>query len=115
MRARFWGRSASNTSIPRWKQAKDADALLVLTDWDEFRSLDLAALRKALHYPIVIDGRNLFSPEAMAEHGFIYTSVGRPDVSPELPHTSNSNGRRKASVTELRPLMQSRCPNLRLA
>jgi UDPglucose 6-dehydrogenase len=74
---------------------KDADALLVLTDWDEFRSLDLAALRKALHYPIVIDGRNLFSPEAMAEHGFIYTSVGRPDVSPELPHTSNSNGRAK--------------------
>ena len=46
--------------------AKDADALLVLTDWDEFRTLDLTALRAALRYPIVIDGRNLFSPD---DHG----------------------------------------------
>ena len=75
--------------------AKGADALLVLTDWDEFRSLDLAALHKALHYPIVIDGRNLFSPVAMAEHGFIYTSVGRPDVSHELPGAINGHGRPK--------------------
>ena len=65
--------------------AKDADALLVLTDWDEFRTLDLIQLHAALHYPIVIDGRNLFSPETMAEHGFVYTSVGRADVSHEIP------------------------------
>ena len=77
--------------------AKGADALLVLTDWDEFRSLDLAALHKALHYPIVIDGRNLFSPEAMAAHGFIYSSVGRPDISHELPGTPTGNGRAKSS------------------
>ncbi|HUI84033.1 MAG TPA: UDP-glucose/GDP-mannose dehydrogenase family protein [Candidatus Binatia bacterium] len=63
--------------------AKGADALLILTDWDEFRSLDLRLLHEALHYPIVIDGRNLFSPAVMAEHGFTYTSVGRPDVSHE--------------------------------
>ena len=75
--------------------AQGADALLVLTDWDEFRSLDLAELHKALRYPIVIDGRNLFSPDAMAEHGFIYTSVGRPDVSHELPGAPNGNGRPK--------------------
>ncbi len=61
--------------------AKGADALLVLTDWDEFRNLDLAELHDSLRYPIVIDGRNLFSPAAMAEHGFIYTSVGRADVA----------------------------------
>jgi len=64
--------------------ASGADALLVLTDWDEFRSLDLARLRELLRYPIVIDGRNLFSPEVMAEHGFIYTSVGRRDVPHEF-------------------------------
>jgi UDPglucose 6-dehydrogenase len=60
--------------------ARDADALLVLTDWEEFRTIDLVRLRELLRYPIVIDGRNLFSPATMAEHGFTYTSVGRADV-----------------------------------
>jgi UDPglucose 6-dehydrogenase len=73
--------------------AKDADALLVLTDWEEFRSIDLAEVRKLLHYPIVIDGRNLFSPDTMAEHGFIYTSVGRPDVAHEIPGVRSGSGR----------------------
>ena len=63
--------------------AKGADALLVLTDWEEFRNIDLGRLHDALHYPIVIDGRNLFNPSVMAEHGFQYTSVGRPDVKHE--------------------------------
>lgn len=63
--------------------ARGADALLVLTDWDEFRSVDLVQLHDALRYPIVIDGRNMFSPEAMKKHGFLYTSVGRPDVAHE--------------------------------
>jgi UDPglucose 6-dehydrogenase len=73
--------------------AQSADALLVLTDWEEFRSLDLAELHKLLHYPIVIDGRNMFSPDAMAEHGFIYTSVGRPDVAHEIPGAHNGSAR----------------------
>ena len=76
--------------------AKGADALLVLSDWDEFRTLDLAELHGLLHYPIVIDGRNLFDPAAMAEHGFIYTSVGRPDVTHEIPGVQHrSNGVQK--------------------
>ncbi len=78
--------------------AKDADALLVLTDWEEFRTLDLADLHKRLHYPIVIDGRNIFSPEAMAEHGFIYTSVGRADVAHEIPGAANGPARQKSSL-----------------
>jgi UDPglucose 6-dehydrogenase len=60
--------------------ARDADALLVLTDWEEFRTIDLDRLHELLKYPIVIDGRNMFSPATMAEHGFTYTSVGRGDV-----------------------------------
>jgi UDPglucose 6-dehydrogenase len=60
--------------------AKEADAVLVLTDWEEFASLDLDRLRAALKHPIMIDGRNLFQPEKMAELGFNYISVGRPDV-----------------------------------
>ena len=43
--------------------------------------------------PIVIDGRNLFSPDTMAEHGFVYTSVGRADVSHELPGAKNGSGK----------------------
>jgi len=61
--------------------ATGADALLVLTDWDEFRSIDLGRLHDVLHYPIVIDGRNLYDPTTMADWGFSYTSVGRADVS----------------------------------
>ena len=61
--------------------AKDADAVLVLTDWEEFTSLDLERLRAALKHPIMIDGRNLFQPQVMAELGFTYVSIGRPDVA----------------------------------
>jgi len=63
--------------------AQSADALLILSDWAEFAALDLQRLRKALAYPIVIDGRNLFDPAVMASLGFLYYSVGRPDVVPE--------------------------------
>lgn len=58
--------------------ADEADALLVLTDWQEFAELDLEKLHYTLRYPIVIDGRNLFDPAVMAQHGFTYMSVGRP-------------------------------------
>ena len=58
--------------------AEHADALLILTEWKEFAHLDLARLNRALKFPIVIDGRNLYRPESMAENGFTYVSVGRP-------------------------------------
>jgi UDPglucose 6-dehydrogenase len=57
--------------------AEDADALLILTDWQEFKELDMARLHYTLRYPIIIDGRNLFDPAVMAEQGFTYLSVGR--------------------------------------
>jgi UDPglucose 6-dehydrogenase len=72
--------------------ARGADALLVLTDWEEFRSLDLSALHDVLHYPIVIDGRNLFNPAVMAQHGFLYNSVGRADVSHDFSTGQKSAG-----------------------
>jgi UDPglucose 6-dehydrogenase len=62
--------------------AKDADALLILTDWPEFSALDLSRLNKTLRYPIIIDGRNLFDPQTMLQHGFTYISVGRPATYP---------------------------------
>ena len=58
--------------------AKDADAVLILTDWKEFARIDLVRLNQAVRFPIVIDGRNLYKPEQMQDHGFTYVSVGRP-------------------------------------
>ena len=68
-----------------YEAARDADALLILTEWDEFAALDLPRLHTLLKYPIVVDGRNLYDPESMAALGFTYYSVGRPAVSPEIP------------------------------
>jgi UDPglucose 6-dehydrogenase len=64
--------------------AAEADALLILTDWAEFAALDLDRLHAALAYPIVVEGRNLYDPETMAAHGFLYYSVGRSDAQPQL-------------------------------
>jgi UDPglucose 6-dehydrogenase len=64
--------------------ASDADAMLILTDWAEFASLDLDRIHAALAYPIVVDGRNLYDPDIMAAHGFLYYSVGRPDAQPAM-------------------------------
>ena len=64
--------------------AQDADALLILNDWQEFAELDLAKLHYTLRYPIVIDGRNLYDPATMTKAGFTYLSVGRPGLSQPL-------------------------------
>ena len=60
--------------------ARGKDALLILTDWEEFAELDLDKLHASLRYPIILDGRNLYSPEHMAERGFTYLSVGRQEA-----------------------------------
>ena len=65
-----------------YEAAKDADALLILTDWQEFAALDLPRLHQALRFAIVIDGRNLYDPQVMVQHGFTYMSVGRPAAFP---------------------------------
>ena len=68
-----------------YEAAHGADALLILTEWEEFANLDLARLRDELKYPIVIDGRNLYDPEMMAANGFTYYSVGRAAARVETP------------------------------
>ena len=58
--------------------ARGADALVVVTEWAQYRGLDLDRLKSELAYPVVVDLRNVYRPEDMAAHGFIYESVGRP-------------------------------------
>jgi UDPglucose 6-dehydrogenase len=55
-----------------------ADALVVLTEWNEFRALDLDRIRDLLARPVIVDLRNIYDPQMMAEAGFDYTCVGRP-------------------------------------
>jgi UDPglucose 6-dehydrogenase len=81
-----------------YEAAHDADALLILTEWEEFANLDLNRLRSELKYPIVIDGRNLYDPEVMAAEGFTYFSVGRaashPDAVPAALRNGLKNGKK---------------------
>lgn len=61
--------------------AENADALLILTEWDEFANLDLSRLKQVMNQPVILDGRNLFSPETMSSADFAYYSVGRAAVA----------------------------------
>jgi UDPglucose 6-dehydrogenase len=57
--------------------AKEADALLIVTEWNEFKQLDWEKLRRFMRRPVVVDGRNLYEQNEMADRGFVYWGVGR--------------------------------------
>lgn len=67
-----------------------ADALVIVTEWNEFRSPDFERMRELLAAPIIFDGRNLYEAEAMERHGFEYHSIGRPTV--DGPDCSRGRG-----------------------
>lgn len=60
--------------------AKDADALVILTEWNEFKELDLKKLKSLMRHALIIDGRNIYNPEELKKDGFAYISIGRKDV-----------------------------------
>ncbi len=64
--------------------AEGADALVIVTEWDAFRALDFARLRRLMTTPVLIDLRNVYRREEIARHGFRYASVGRPGE--DMPH-----------------------------
>ena len=59
-----------------------ADALAVMTDWNQFRNPDFARIKKQLKAPIIFDGRNLYASGLIASQGFAYFAIGRPEVTP---------------------------------
>jgi UDPglucose 6-dehydrogenase len=61
---------------------KDADALLVVTEWDEFRHPDYAKMKSLMKSPVIFDGRNIYDPVRMKQEGFTYYAMGRPAVRP---------------------------------
>lgn len=60
-----------------YETMKNADAVIILTEWDEFKKLDLNKAKKLLTHPIIIDGRNMFDARDMEADGFVYKSIGR--------------------------------------
>jgi UDPglucose 6-dehydrogenase len=67
-----------------YEAMEGADALVLLTEWNEFRALDLGRVKALLRTPTVIDLRNVYKPAQMAEAGFFYFSIGRSAVDPAL-------------------------------
>jgi UDPglucose 6-dehydrogenase len=76
-----------------------ADALVIATEWPEFRRPDFERMQRLLNAPVIFDGRNLYQTERMAEAGFVYHSIGRPFVPPAEPSEEAVD----AEPTEARP------------
>jgi len=66
----------------KYDALRDADALLIITEWDEFIKADLSRVKENMKLPIIIDGRNIFSAKIMKEKGFEYYSIGRKKFNP---------------------------------
>jgi UDPglucose 6-dehydrogenase len=87
--AEVWGydpvaRAVAGRVIPElclarspYELAEGCDALVLVTEWNEFKHLDLARIRRAMKTPVFVDGRNVYDPEMMREAGFLYRGVGR--------------------------------------
>ncbi len=70
--------------------AAGADALVLVTEWREFRNLDLGKLARSMATPVLVDGRNLFHPEEALAAGFDYTGIGRSIPRTATPHASST-------------------------
>ncbi len=95
---------ATREIIPHVQYAQDAyeaaqgvDAILILTEWEEFERINFKRLRETTQCRLIIDGRNLYQTERMAELGFTYISMGRQEVQPK---TGNSKTEKKPSSSK---------------
>jgi UDPglucose 6-dehydrogenase len=64
-----------------YEAAQGADAVLILTDWNEFKQIDFQKLKTVVRQPVLVDGRNMYEPQEMAEKGFEYHGIGRGEVT----------------------------------
>ncbi|WP_018239206.1 UDP-glucose 6-dehydrogenase [Ensifer sp. BR816] len=62
-----------------YEAAAEADALVIVTEWNEFRALDFTRLKRTMSTPLLVDLRNIYRKDEVTRHGFTYASVGRPD------------------------------------
>ncbi len=78
--SKFYLKDSIEYAESEYGALKNAEALLIMTEWNEFRNPDFDFIKKTLINPIIFDGRNIFSPEKMHELGFVYYSIGRQPV-----------------------------------
>ena len=64
---------------------RDADALVLVTEWDEFRRPNWETMKSLMKTPVIFDGRNIYDPALMRSHGFIYYGIGRPALPTPSP------------------------------
>ena len=81
-----------------YELAKDCDALLICTDWNEFKNLDLVRIQKSMAQPIIVDGRNMYDVNAMRNLGFIYQPVGKGKAG------SDANGEKYQNGSKSQPI-----------
>jgi UDPglucose 6-dehydrogenase len=86
-----------------YEAAKGADALVIATEWNQFRKLELPRLHRLMRRPLVIDLRNLYEPEKMAAAKFEYISVGRPEGRPEERPKEAAEAPAPTPLAERRP------------
>ncbi len=65
--------------------ASGCDGLVVVTEWNEFKQLDMGTIKRSMRRPVLVDGRNIYDPEQMAELGLVYWGIGRCAPVPEAP------------------------------
>ncbi len=82
--------------------AEGSDALVVITEWRQFQSLDLQALARSMATPVLVDGRNIFDPDEAARAGFSYTGIGRVPL-PRAHRLTPQNGVEEASTISAAP------------
>lgn len=96
---------------------RDADALVVMTEWKNYKSPNLRALREAMRLPLVLDGRNLYEPHAMAQAGFTYVGIGRnnlallPKEQRLLPDPAQGEDQRRTSASASAEPLQAMAPS----
>ncbi|MFA5012056.1 MAG: UDP-glucose/GDP-mannose dehydrogenase family protein [Ignavibacteria bacterium] len=78
--SKFYLKDSIEYAKSEYSALKNAEALLIMTEWNEFRNPDFEILKRDLKNPVIFDGRNIFSPEKMKELGFVYYSIGRQPV-----------------------------------
>jgi len=78
---RFKGKAGVTFAETGYDALSNADALVVVTDWNEYRHPDFARIKQSLRRPIIIDGRNLYALHRMSSMGFVYHSIGRPAIA----------------------------------
>jgi UDPglucose 6-dehydrogenase len=88
-RARLAGNALVQICEHQYDALEGADALAVVTDWNQFRNPDFGRVKRLLKVPVIFDGRNLYDPDIVAGQGLAYVSIGRARANPEVRQTAH--------------------------